>query len=237
MSAIERVGVVGSGLMGSGIAEVCARAGLDVVVQEVDAGAAEAGLKRLTTSLDRGVRSGKLTEEARDVALAKIKMTTDLGELADRQLVVEAVVEDEAAKVEVFRELDKVVTDQSAILASNTSSIPIMKLGIATSRPEHVIGIHFFNPVPVLRLVELVTSLLTSPETVAAANGFATDVLRQEGDPQPGPRRLRRQRSAGPVHPLGDPHDGVRASPPPTTSTPAWSRAATTRWGRCTSPT
>jgi 3-hydroxybutyryl-CoA dehydrogenase len=177
MSAIERVGVVGGGLMGSGIAEVCARAGLDVVVREVDAGAAEAALARLTTSLDRGARSGKLNEEARDAALAKVRMTTDLGELADRQLVVEAVVEEETAKVEVFGALDKVVTDQAAILASNTSSIPIMKLGIATSRPEQVVGIHFFNPVPVLRLVELVTSLLTSPETVARAGEFATDVL------------------------------------------------------------
>ena len=177
MATITRVGVVGSGLMGSGIAEVCARAGLDVVVREVDAGAAEAGLARLTTSLDRGVRSGKLTEQARDEALGRIRVTTDLDELADRQLVVEAVIEDEASKVEVFRGLDKVVTDEAAILASNTSSIPIMKLGIATERPEQVIGIHFFNPVPVLRLVELVTSLLTSPDTVAAADGFATEVL------------------------------------------------------------
>ena len=106
-----------------------------------------------------------------------IRLTTDLGELADRQLVVEAVIEDEAAKVEVFRALDKVVSDESAILASNTSSIPIMKLGIATDRPEQVIGIHFFNPVPVLRLVELVTSLLTSPETVGRADDFAAKVL------------------------------------------------------------
>ncbi len=174
MSSIERVGVVGSGLMGSGIAEVCARAGLDVVVREVDAGAAEAGLSRLTTSLDRGVRSGKLTEEARDTALGNIRVTTDLDELADRQLVVEAVIEDETSKVDVFKALDKVVTDPTAMLASNTSSIPIMKLGIATERPEQVIGIHFFNPVPVLRLVELVTSLLTSPETVARADEFAT---------------------------------------------------------------
>jgi len=175
--AIERVGVVGSGLMGSGIAEVCARAGLDVVVREVDAGAAEAGLARLTSSLDRGVRSGKLTEEDRDRTLGRIRVTTDLEELADRQLVVEAVIEDEAAKVDVFRSLDRVVTDDAAILASNTSSIPIMKLGIATRRPEQVIGIHFFNPVPVLRLVELVTSLLTSPDTVAAADRFATEDL------------------------------------------------------------
>lgn len=163
--------------MGSGIAEVCARAGLDVVVREVDATAAEAGLARLTTSLDRGVRSGKLTEEARDAALGRIRVTTDVDELADRQLVVEAVIEDEAAKVDVFRSLDKIVADEAAILASNTSSIPIMKLGIATQRPEQVIGIHFFNPVPVLRLVELVTSLLTSPDTVAAADRFATEAL------------------------------------------------------------
>jgi 3-hydroxybutyryl-CoA dehydrogenase len=174
---IERVGVVGSGLMGSGIAEVCARAGLDVVVREVDAAAAESGLTRLTTSLDRGVRSGKLSEEARDAALGHVRVTTDIDELADRQLVVEAVIEDETSKVDVFRALDKVVTDPAAILASNTSSIPIMKLGIATDRPEQVIGIHFFNPVPVLRLVELVTSLLTSPETVSRAEDFASSVL------------------------------------------------------------
>jgi len=123
------------------------------------------------------VRSGKLTEEARDIALGHVRVTTDLDELADRQLVVEAVIEDEASKVEVFRSLDKVVTDPTAVLASNTSSIPIMKLGIATDRPEQVIGIHFFNPVPVLRLVELVTSLLTSPETVVRAHEFATTVL------------------------------------------------------------
>lgn len=177
MTVIERVGVVGGGLMGSGIAEVCARAGIDVIVREVDAGAAESGLQRLTTSLDRGVRSGKLTEEQRDAALSHIRVTTDFADLADRQLVVEAVVEDEAAKVAVFTALDKVVTDGAAILASNTSSIPIMKLGIATARPEQVIGIHFFNPVPVLRLVELVTSLMTSADTIAAADAFATEAL------------------------------------------------------------
>jgi 3-hydroxybutyryl-CoA dehydrogenase len=177
MGDIERVGVVGSGLMGAGIAEVCARAGIDVVVSEIDAGAAEAGLHRVTTSLDRGVRSGKLTEDARDSALDRIRFTTDLGELADRQLVVEAIVEAEPAKVEVFSALDGIVGDPEAILASNTSSIPIMKLGMATKRPEQVVGIHFFNPVPVLRLVELVTSLLTSPETVEAASHFATDTL------------------------------------------------------------
>ncbi|MBA3606024.1 MAG: 3-hydroxybutyryl-CoA dehydrogenase [Actinomycetota bacterium] len=177
MSKIERVGVVGAGLMGSGIAEVCARAGRDVVVREIDAAAAEAGQQRVTSSLDRGVRSGKLTEHARDESLSRLSFTTDVDELADRQLVVEAVVEDEAAKVDIFRQLDRVLTDDAAILASNTSSIPIMKLGIATRRPEQVIGIHFFNPVPVLRLVELVTSLMTSAETISAADDFVTTVL------------------------------------------------------------
>jgi 3-hydroxybutyryl-CoA dehydrogenase len=174
---VHRVGVVGCGLMGAGIAEVCARAGLDVMVREVDQEAAERGRSRLVASLDRGLASGKLTESERDAAVGRLGFTTDLADLADRQLVVEAVVEDEALKSEVFSTLDRVVTDESAILASNTSSIPIMKLGIATARPEQVVGIHFFNPVPVLKLVELVTSLLTAPETVARAESFATDVL------------------------------------------------------------
>jgi 3-hydroxybutyryl-CoA dehydrogenase len=174
---IERVGVVGCGLMGSGIAEVCARAGLDVLVREVDQAAAEAGRARLVKSLDRGLASGKLTEAERDAAVGNLGFTTDLGDFGDRQLVVEAVVEDEVLKTEVFQALDKVVTDEHAILASNTSSIPVMKLGIATSRPEQVLGIHFFNPVPVLRLVELVTSLMTAPSTADRAEAFATDVL------------------------------------------------------------
>jgi 3-hydroxybutyryl-CoA dehydrogenase len=175
--AIERVGVVGCGLMGSGIAEVCARAGLDVLVREIDEAAAEHGRSRLVASLDRGLAAGKLTERERDDAVARLAFTTDLADMADRQLVVEAVVEDEAMKTAVFEVLDKVVADESAILASNTSSIPIMKLGIATQRPEQVVGIHFFNPVPVLRLVELVTSLLTSPETTARAEAFAGELL------------------------------------------------------------
>ena len=179
-SAITRIGVVGCGLMGSGIAEVCSRAGLDVVVREVSVEAAEAGQQRVVNSFDRGVRSGKITEAQRDTALALLTFTTDLGDMADRQLVVEAVMEDERLKTEVFAMLDKVVADERAILASNTSSIPVMKLGIATRRPEQVVGIHFFNPVPVLRLVELVTSLLTAPETVQRAEAFATDVLHKK---------------------------------------------------------
>jgi len=175
-----RVGVVGCGLMGSGIAEVCARAGLDVVVSEVNEHTLVAGRTRIETSLGRAVRSGKLDETARDAALARMRFTSDLAEFADRQLVVEAVAENEEIKTQVFTTLDKVVTDPEAIFASNTSSIPIMKLGMATSRPQQVIGIHFFNPVPVLKLVELVPSLLTGEATKERADAFVEDVLGKE---------------------------------------------------------
>ncbi len=174
---IQRVGVVGCGLMGSGIAEVCARAGLDVMIREVNEAAAESGRARLVKSLDRGFTAGKMNEDERDAAVARLNFTTDIADLADRQLVVEAVVEDAAMKVDIFKQLDQVVTADGAILASNTSSIPIMKLGTATRRPEQVIGIHFFNPVPVLKLVELVTSLMTSDDTTARSDAFAANVL------------------------------------------------------------
>jgi 3-hydroxybutyryl-CoA dehydrogenase len=177
---IERVGVVGCGLMGSGIAEVCARAGLDVVVNEVNQDALDAGRARVEKSLARALRSGKLDEAARDAALGRMRFSGDMGDFADRQLVVEAVAENEQIKTEVFTTLDKVVTDPEAIFASNTSSIPIMKLGMATSRPQQVIGIHFFNPVPVLKLVELVPSLLTGESTKERADAFVENVLGKE---------------------------------------------------------
>ncbi len=177
MSQYERVGVVGCGLMGSGIAEVAARAGCEVAVVEVSPEAAEAGRSRVVRSLDRALGAGKLDEADRAAALARLVVTTEREALADRQLVVEAVVEDEDEKVDVFGWLDKVVAEGDAVLASNTSSIPIMKLAMATRRPAQVVGIHFFNPVPVLKLVELVTSLLTSDETVDAAERFAAERL------------------------------------------------------------
>lgn len=177
MGEVSRIGVVGSGLMGSGIAEVCARSGLDVVVCEINAEALEAGKDRISVSLARGVRSGKLSETERDGALDRMRFTTDLGDFADRQFVVEAVAEHEPTKLDVFTTLDKVVTARDAILASNTSSIPIMKLAMATQRPEQVIGVHFFNPVPVLKLVELIPSLLSSEDTQARAEAFATGIL------------------------------------------------------------
>ncbi|MGH8239125.1 MAG: 3-hydroxybutyryl-CoA dehydrogenase, partial [Steroidobacteraceae bacterium] len=142
--------------------------------------AAEAGQARVTTSLDRGVRSGKLTDEQRDTALGQIAFTTDLDELADRQLVIEAVVEDEAVKGKIFAELDKVVTDPDAVLASNTSSIPIMKIAAATQNPSRVLGLHFFNPVPVMPLVEIVVTLVTSEETVLAVTDYAKNTLRKK---------------------------------------------------------
>ncbi|MGH8974456.1 MAG: 3-hydroxyacyl-CoA dehydrogenase NAD-binding domain-containing protein, partial [Acidimicrobiia bacterium] len=178
-NGIERVGVVGCGLMGSGIAEVCARAGLDVVVREVNQPSLDAGRKRVEGSLDRAVKAGKLDAAGRDAAMAQIRFTTDFGDLADRQLVVEAVIENEAEKLEVFASLDKAVQDEDAVLASNTSSIPVMKLAMATHRPANVLGLHFFNPVPVMHLVELIPSLLTSQETSERAEAFAGSVLQK----------------------------------------------------------
>ncbi|MDN5745750.1 MAG: 3-hydroxyacyl-CoA dehydrogenase NAD-binding domain-containing protein, partial [Nocardioidaceae bacterium] len=172
---MERVGVVGCGLMGSGIAEVSARAGKDVVVLESSSAAVEAGRSRLEKSLKRAETRGKI--ESADAVLARIQVVEDIEKLADRQFVVEAIVEDAAAKTDLFKRLDAVVSDPDAILASNTSSIPIMKLAVVTSRPANVLGVHFFNPVPVLSLVELVPALTTSPESTERARAFVQDDL------------------------------------------------------------
>ncbi|GAA2838409.1 3-hydroxybutyryl-CoA dehydrogenase [Crossiella cryophila] len=176
-SEIARVAVIGAGQMGAGIAEVCARAGLDVLVCEQDTRAVEAGRARIQHSLDRAVRAGKLDRAEAGRASRRLRFGTDLGELSDRQLVIEAVLEDEQVKTELFATMDKVVEDPAAILASNTSAIPIMRLGMATGRAGQVLGLHFFNPAPVLPLVEVVGSLLTTPSTVDRMERFATDVL------------------------------------------------------------
>ncbi|MGW8375086.1 3-hydroxybutyryl-CoA dehydrogenase [Streptomyces sp. ODS28] len=173
----RRIGVVGGGRMGAGIAEVCARAGLDTVVCEADATAARGAAERVAESLERAVQRGKLDRISAEDAQARLVFTGDLEDLADRQLVVEAVVENAEAKAEVFTLLDKIVEDPEAVLATNTSSIPVMRLGMATRRADRVLGLHFFNPVPVLPLVEVVTSLHTSPETARAAAEFATETL------------------------------------------------------------
>jgi 3-hydroxybutyryl-CoA dehydrogenase len=173
---IESVGVVGCGLMGSGIAEIAARAGLDVSVAEGSASTAEAGVARVANSLKRAVTSGRLSETDHDATWQRLTFGHELEALENCDLVIEAVAEDEAMKLDVFTRLDS-VCKREAVLASNTSSIPIMKLARATTRESQVIGIHFFNPVPVLPLVELVTSLLTSPEVATDIEQFATDTL------------------------------------------------------------
>ena len=172
---MKRIGVVGCGLMGAGIAEVCARVGLDVVVAESSGAAAVAGRTRLEKSLLRAEERGRI-DSAPEV-LDRIRLVESLEDLADRDLVVEAIIEDEAAKVALFKQLDRIVTSRDAVLASNTSSIPIMKLAVATSRPSHVLGVHFFNPVPVLSLVELVPSLLTAHDTTERARTFVEKTL------------------------------------------------------------
>jgi 3-hydroxybutyryl-CoA dehydrogenase len=172
---VVKVGVVGCGLMGAGIAEVSARSDLDVVVIESSQAAADVGRARLEQSLARAEAKGKITSATE--VMARIRVLVDLNELADRDVVVEAIAENEQAKTDLLIAVDKIVESPEAILASNTSSIPIMKLGVVTTRPANVIGIHFFNPVPVLPLVELVPSLLTSPETTARARAFVEGSL------------------------------------------------------------
>ncbi|MDD7811734.1 3-hydroxybutyryl-CoA dehydrogenase [Mycolicibacter sinensis] len=175
--SIQRVGVIGAGQMGAGIAEVSARAGVQVKVFETTDALVTAGRNRIVKSLERGVSAGKITERERDDAVANLTFTTDLGELADRQLVIEAVIEDDAVKAKIFAELDRVITDPDAVLASNTSSIPIMKIAAATANPQRVLGLHFFNPVPVLPLVELVSTLVTDEAAAARTEEFASAVL------------------------------------------------------------
>jgi 3-hydroxybutyryl-CoA dehydrogenase len=177
MSHISRLGVVGCGLMGSGIAEVAALRGIDVIVAESTPELATAGRDRVTASLDRGLRRGKLTEADRDQALARLSFTHDLADLADRQIVIEAVAEHREIKLEVFRQLDKVLADADAIIATNTSSIPVVDLAVSTGRASRVVGLHFFNPVPVQKLVEIIPALTSSADTVARIRAFAAEQL------------------------------------------------------------
>ncbi|GAC1596192.1 MAG: 3-hydroxybutyryl-CoA dehydrogenase [Acidimicrobiales bacterium] len=174
---MDLVGVVGCGLMGAGIAEVCARSGAAVVVVDVDEQRLEVGRDRIQTSMDRAVRAGKMEAADAEGVMERLRFDVSFDELADRTIVFEAVIEAEPEKIDVFRHLDKVVVDPEAVLASNTSSIPIMKLAMATSRPHAVVGVHFFNPVPVLRLVELIPSLLTAETTIDQMESFVHDRL------------------------------------------------------------
>jgi 3-hydroxybutyryl-CoA dehydrogenase len=173
--AIRKVGVLGCGLMGSGIAEISARAGFDTVVREVEPSFLDKGLDRIRGSLGRAVEKGKLDASQRDETLARLHGTTDFEALADCDLVVEAIVENLDEKKRTFEALDKAV-QPNALFASNTSSLTITQIAMATKRPDHFVGLHFFNPVPVMKLVEVVRTILTSDETYAQAFAFARAV-------------------------------------------------------------
>ena len=170
-----KVAVIGAGLMGSGIAQVAAQAGHEVVLRDLDTAATERGLAAIRTSYDRFVAKDKLSREDADAALARIITTTDLEDIGDAEIVVEAVFEKIDAKHEVFRLLDR-VTREDALLATNTSAIPITAIASVTERPERVVGTHFFSPVPMMALCELVRGHRTSDETLARARAFAEGV-------------------------------------------------------------
>ena len=169
---IRKVGVVGCGLMGSGIAEVAARSGFDVLVREVDPGAVEAGRKRIAKSLDRAVEKGKATAGERDETLGRIQFTTEVEALADRDIIIEAIVEILEAKNTLFRTLDP-LCPQHTIFATNTSSLTVTDMAAAVNRSDRVVGLHFFNPVPVMKLVEVVRTIATSDEAFQRAFAFA----------------------------------------------------------------
>jgi 3-hydroxybutyryl-CoA dehydrogenase len=175
---IKTVGVVGAGTMGHGIAQVLVKSGISVVLQDVAPKILDAARERIGKGLARDVEKGRLTAEQRERALGRLKTTTEIKDLAGADLVVEAVVESFETKAGVFRTLEPVVraAKPKAILASNTSSISITRLAAQTQRPERFVGLHFFNPVPVMKLVEVVPGLQTEPETVKAAEELATKV-------------------------------------------------------------
>jgi 3-hydroxybutyryl-CoA dehydrogenase len=175
---IKKIGVIGCGLMGSGIAETCARNGYAVIVREVDTPTLNAGEGRIRKSMETGVSRGKLTQEQFDTAWGKLGFSTDLEALHECDLVIEAIVENMDLKRDLFAALDR-ITPPHAILASNTSSLSITTMAAATKRPSQVLGIHFFNPVPVMPLIELVRGFQTSDETLELARAFGTGLGKQ----------------------------------------------------------
>jgi len=181
---IQKVGVCGCGLMGSGIAQVAATAGCDVVVLEADRAALDRGMAGIRKSLDKFVEKGAIDAAARDAILGRIRTTTDVADLKDRHLVIEAVVENMAVKKELFAALDRLLAPH-AIICSNTSSLCVVEMAAATKRPKQVAGLHFFNPVPLMKLVEIVKTIVTDQPTIDALFAFAkrlgkTPILAQD---------------------------------------------------------
>ena len=174
MSEIQQVGILGSGIMGSGLAEVAARAGYTVIVRSRSFDAANAMVASIDKGFVKAIERGKATEEDRTAVLARITATDDLSALADCDLVIESVVEDLAIKKALFAELEAIVKP-SAILATNTSTLPVVEMAMVTNRPDKVVGIHFFNPAPMMKLVEVVRPITASDETIATALAFAAE--------------------------------------------------------------
>jgi 3-hydroxybutyryl-CoA dehydrogenase len=168
----QRLAVIGAGLMGSGIAQVAAQAGWQVVLRDITDDALSRGVEAISKSTARFVEKGRISSDDRDATLARVSTTTDLDAVADADIVVEAIFEQIEVKQEIFRELDRICRD-GAVLASNTSAIPITTIASATRRPEAVVGTHFFSPVPMMELCELIRGLHTSDETLASARAFA----------------------------------------------------------------
>lgn len=169
---VKRIGLVGSGIMGSGVAEVAAKAGIEVILRSRSRSAADAMVAGLERSLAKQVDRGKLDDTDRTAALGRVSAVTDLVELAECDLVLESIVEELEPKLELFGELDRICNDDT-ILATNTSTLSVAQMAAATKRPEQVCGIHFFNPAPTMVLVEVVRATASSDETIAAARAFA----------------------------------------------------------------
>ena len=175
---IKKVGVVGCGLMGGGITEVCAKAGYDVKVVEVKQDFLDRGMSNIQSSLDKAVKREKITKEDRDVTLGHIKGTLKMEDFGDRDLVIEAAIENLDEKKKIFASLDQ-ICPPDAILASNTSCLSVLDMAMSTKRPEKVLGLHFFSPVPVMQLVEIVKTLVTSDEVMAMAEPFCQSIGKQ----------------------------------------------------------
>jgi 3-hydroxybutyryl-CoA dehydrogenase len=178
LMVVEKLGVIGAGQMGAGIAQVAAQAGIDVILSDVSEEFAARGLERIRRGLDRAVERGHLTGAERDAIVARVRPSATLTDLGSADFVIEAIIEREADKLDLFRRIDS-VCPPSVIFASNTSSISVTRMGAATQRPDRFIGMHFMNPVPVMKLVEIIRGLATSDETMAATRELATRLGKQ----------------------------------------------------------